>query len=302
MLNPQGHEEQKELLRTLNAHTLLFTGPEGVGKRQIARWYAKWLNCEQLKVEPSETACEHCASCLQFATETANDYREISPQTLTSTGRLSRRPEIRIGQLVPRDDSEDLPLSRWLETRPSFCKRVGVIDGAQLLNVSAANAFLKTLEEPPSHALIILIAPSAQAVLPTIASRATIIRFGTLTLANNAHPLARLGRPGDYYQAQNDAEHFQDLQNLLERYVQSLNKGLEAAFESADALEKTWSAELNFDLHELLLAKLSESAPQYYPAFSKALDDFELAVAAYSSATLAMQVLTLELRSICGYG
>jgi hypothetical protein len=178
---------------------------------------------------------------------------------------------------------------------------VGVIDGAQLLNVSAANAFLKVLEEPPSHALIILIAPSAQAVLPTITSRATIIRFGTLSLADKHHPLARLGRPGDFYQAHNNPEHFQSLQDLIERYVQSLNKGLETAFEAGDALEKTWSAEASFDLQELLLAKLAETMPQHYPAIAQALDDFEEAIAAYSSATLAMQVLTLELRSICGY-
>ncbi len=293
MITVLGQDTQKALLRTLHTQALLFCGPESVGRRQVARWYSLWLNCEK----PTDEPCGHCASCQRF--ETHPDYLEIQAQTTTSTGRLSRRPEIRIGQLVPREDSptEMPPLKRWLESRPIFKKRIGIIDGADTLNQSASNAFLKTLEEPPHHAVIILIAPSPQAVLPTIASRCTIIRFQPLML-NNQHPTNRLGRIGDIEKSRQHQEVFNEIISAVDHYVLSLDKGLENAFEASDALEKVWTNTTEFDLAELLLAKL---AP--YPTIDiktigikEAIDHFEESLEAYVSSNLAMQVLTLELR------
>jgi DNA polymerase III subunit delta' len=286
VINLQGHQLQQDLLRTLHTQALLFCGPQGVGRRQVARWYGLYLNCEH-----PDGPCGRCASCQRFAEHP--DYLEIQPQLVTSTGRLSRRPEIRIGQLVSRDDDRgDVPpLKQWLESRPIFKKRVGVIDAADILNVSAANAFLKTLEEPPSQAVIILIAPSPQAVLPTIASRCTVVRFHPVLL-NSDHPTAGLGRIGDIEKARQHQDAFNEIMNVIEAYVLALDKGLENAFEAADALEKIWSNNKDFDIAELLLAKLSSRQP----ANKEAIDRFEESLEAYGSSNLAMQVLTLELR------
>jgi hypothetical protein len=128
-----------------------------------------------------------------------------------------------------------------------------------------------------------------------------VLRFGTTSFPDETHPLARLGRIGDHFMKQDNETDFQTLQDLVTGYLQSLNKGLEATFEAADALEKAWSAEQIFDLAELLLARLSQQAPSHYQAAHLALERFEKAVSAYSSASLAMQVLSLELRSILGY-
>jgi DNA polymerase III subunit delta' len=173
-----------------------------------------------------------------------------------------------------------------------------VIDQADTLNISAANAFLKTLEEPPSHAVIILIAPSPQAVLATIASRSTVIRFGTVKLENSNHPTASLGRLGDILTARENPERFSELLQIIDTYLQSLNKGLENAFEAADALEKAWTNESTFDVAELLTARLRDRSPSLYAHASNAVMKFEEALSAYAAPALAMQVLTLELRQL----
>lgn len=289
-----GHDAVKRALRRSGAHALLFTGPESVGRRALARWYAAWLNCEQ----PSDEPCGHCASCRPVLAGTHPDYREIAPEATTKSGRASRRPQLRIDELVPREGGNPEPLSRWLETRPRFKCRVGVIDQAESLTEQAANAFLKMLEEPPSYARIILIAPSTQAVLPTLASRSLPVRFGAVMEAESAYPAARLGQPGKRLQAERQPEAFEALRDIVRRYLLSLPKGLEEALVEADRLEKQWLAESPFDLSLLLRAELSRWPPEAYPAALGAVERCEAALAAYASPGIAVQVLTLELRGI----
>ena len=293
----RGHEAQRELLKALRAQALLFVGPSRVGRRQVARWYAAWLNCER----PEDAPCGSCGSCRLLAADAHPDYREVAPAALTSSGRLSRRPEIRIGQLVPREgENEDEALSRWLEARPQFRQRVGVIDGAESLNLSAANAFLKMLEEPPAHARIVLVAPSTEAVLPTLASRCVVLRFGTVPSGPSQHPAARLGRYGELARAAAEPERFAEDEDTVKSYLRALEQGLEAAFEAADALEKRWLADGPFALDDLLLAHLSAWPPARYAAAADALARCQHALASYAAPALAFQVLTLELREILG--
>jgi DNA polymerase-3 subunit delta' len=295
-----GHADVKVLLRSLRAHTLLFVGPERTGRRLVARWYATLLNCEAAHDEP----CGTCASCRAMRLNSHPDYREIQPQALTKTGKVSRKPEIRIDQLVPREHGEPEPLSRWLEQRPQFRLRMGVIDGTELMNQSAANAFLKFLEEPPSYARIVLIAPSAQAVMPTIVSRSVVVRFGTVPAGEvpvrlpAPHPAERLGRPGDLLEASSSQEEFAALQHLVREYVNTVPKSLEEAFDLAEALEKQWLAEARFRLPELLRAVLGELPPAEYAQALIAIEKCEEALASYASPSLAVQVLTLDLRAI----
>jgi len=292
-----GHEQVQALLRGLRAHTLLFVGPPRVGRRLVARWYAALLNCQQ----PEHSPCGVCESCRLFEEDTHPDYHELAPVSETKTGRRSRRPQLRIGDLVRREDGPERPLSSWLEARPRFHKRVGVIDGADTLSEAAANAFLKFLEEPPSYAVIILIAPSVESVLPTIVSRSAPVRFGAVEASiatPEPHPAARLGRAGELLTAAAYPDVFSAQLSVIHSYLLALEKGLEEALEKADALEKAWSEEARFGVAELLRARLSEWPSGAYAAGLAALERCEEALEAYASPGVAVQVLTLELREI----
>ena len=286
-------------LRGLRAHTLLFVGPPRVGRRLVARWYAALLNCQTERQNPDAAPCGLCESCRLFSEGDHPDYRELAPVTETKTGRRSRRPQLRIGELVRREDGSDNPLGSWLESRPRFSKRVGVIDGAEHLSDAAANAFLKFLEEPPTYAVIILIAPSVESVLPTIVSRSSVVRFGAVDASIDLpepHPAARLGRAGELLTAAAQPEVFSAQLSVVHSYLLALEKGLEEALEKADALEKAWSE--NASVAELLRARLSEWPSGPYAAGLAALERCEEALEAYASPGIAVQVLTLELREI----
>jgi len=292
-----GHEAAQTVLRGLRAHTLLFVGPPRVGRRLVARWYAALLNCRAEGQNP----CGVCESCRLFAEDAHPDHRELAPVMETKTGRRSRRPQLRIGDLVRREDGSDNPLGSWLESRPRFYKRVGVIDGAEHLSDAAANAFLKFLEEPPSYAVIILIAPSVGSVLPTIVSRSSVVRFGAVDAPIDLpepHPAARLGRAGELLTAAAYPEPFSAQLGVVHSYLLGLEKGLEEALERADALEKAWREDARFSVAELLRARLSEWSGGAYAAGLAALERCEEALAAYASPGVAVQVLTLEFREI----
>lgn len=294
---PIGHDRPRALLRRLAAQTLLFVGPERVGRRQVARWYAAWLNC----AAPSDEPCGRCASCEAMRLGAHPDYREVAPEVTTKGGRASRRLQLRIGDLVPREGPGENPdpLGPWLLHRPVYKRRVGVIDQAETLTEQAANAFLKMLEEPPSYVTLILIAVNEQAVLPTVASRSTPVRLAPVYLPEGQPlPAARLGRIGDVIGARADPQAFGELVALLDDYLAALPRGLDEALLRADALEKRWSTEGETDLAELLRARVSRWPPGAYAEAIAALERCEAALAAYAAPGLAVQVLTLALRDI----
>ncbi|GEM88050.1 hypothetical protein [Meiothermus granaticius] len=167
-----GHQRILELLPRLNAQTLLFTGPEGVGRRAVAQWFARGLNCSQ-----GFPPCGHCEACRQTPPA---DYREIAPDLETKGGKRARAPQIRLEQIAPREGEEGENLLDWISTYPRYRVKVATIDGAHLLNESAANALLKVLEEPPAYTRLILIAPGRETVLPTLVSRSLEVAFAPL--------------------------------------------------------------------------------------------------------------------------
>ncbi len=292
-----GHEAAQAVLRGLRSHTLLFVGPPRVGRKRVAQWYAQLLNCQRQENAP----CGLCESCRLFAAGEHPDLRVLAPALETKTGRRSRRPSIRIGDLVPREEGSGVPLGRWLEARPRFAKRVGVVDGAEFLGEAAANAFLKFLEEPPSYAVVILIAPSVERVLPTIVSRSVVVRFGAVEAAVQTpepHPAARLGRVGELLEAAAHPDEFSAQLAVVHDYLLALPKGLEEALEKADALEKAWSGTGRFEVPELLRARLSEWPGRAYAEALAALERCETALESYASPGVAVQVLTLELREL----
>ena len=294
-LQVRGHDRPLAVLRSVESGSLLFVGPDGVGRRRAARWLAARLNC----LNPStQSPCGRCESCLRFAHEHP-DYREISARTATRTGRRNYRGEIVISQLVPREDADEEPLSRWLERRPAYRRRVGVIDGADRLNQYAANSFLKMLEEPPSWAVVVLVAPSTQAVLPTLVSRCTVVRFGAVDtgdLGFPGHPAHRLGRPGPLLDppAQTD-----EALATVRSFVDALGGDLESAMAAADELAKLWSqAQEGIDVSELLREELRDLPEEVrVRADDLVLATFD-AIASFSPAQLAVRVLLLELRAL----
>jgi DNA polymerase-3 subunit delta' len=146
------------------AHAYLFTGPAGVGKRLFAQELAKALLCEN-PPGPRLEACDRCAACAQVEAGTHPDFFAAG------------RPEESLE--VPIDVVRELCQSFALKSARGRGK-VAILDDADDLNAEAANCFLKTLEEPPPRAVLILIGTSPERQLPTIVSRCQIVRFAPL--------------------------------------------------------------------------------------------------------------------------
>lgn len=143
-------------------HALLFSGPEGVGKRLAALDLAKAVNCAAGKPDP----CDRCGPCRKIAKELHPDVRVIGPDGA----------HLKIAQI--RELQEHLVLKPY-EGR---CK-VAILEAADRMTEEAANALLKTLEEPEGSSLLVLVTANPTALPPTIVSRCQEIRFAPLGTA-----------------------------------------------------------------------------------------------------------------------
>ncbi len=149
------------------AHAYLFYGQESIGKKKLAIALAKSLNCKQ--PDPLD-ACGECESCLKIERRVHPDFFFIEPAKSTPT---SREAVIKIETIRE--------LQKKLAYLPYEGKtKVVVIDSADLLNHQASNSFLKTLEEPPSSTVLILISSNPHKLLPTLLSRCQGIQFHRL--------------------------------------------------------------------------------------------------------------------------
>lgn len=159
-----GNTKTKEILETALKnknilHSYLFHGEEGIGKYLIAREFAKGILCENYKDEP----CENCKSCIEFNTNNHPDFLTINPDG----------NNIKIEQIRYMN-------SKILE-KPVISKRkVYIINDSDKMTKEAQNSLLKTLEEPPEYAVIILICSQESNLLTTIGSRCTKIEFNSL--------------------------------------------------------------------------------------------------------------------------
>src|SRR5882762_9223482 len=143
------------------AHAFLFCGPRGVGKTTGARILAKTINCEN--VSPEGEACNHCHSCVSFNEGSSLNIHELDAASNNSV-----------------DDIRSLV--EQVRFAPQAGKyKIYIIDEVHMLSSSAFNAFLKTLEEPPSYAIFILATTEKHKILPTILSRCQIFDFKRIT-------------------------------------------------------------------------------------------------------------------------
>ena len=146
------------------AHAYLFCGPRGVGKTTCARIFAKTINC--MSPLPSGEPCNECESCKAFNEQRSFNIHELDAASNNSV--------------------EDIrSLIEQVKIPPQVGKyKVFIIDEVHMLSQQAFNAFLKTLEEPPRHAIFILATTEKQKILPTILSRCQIYDFNRMDIAD----------------------------------------------------------------------------------------------------------------------
>lgn len=151
------------------AHAYLFCGPRGVGKTTCARIFAKTINCQSLT--PEGEACNECESCVAFNEQRSYNIYELDAASNNSV-----------------DDIRSL--IEQVRIPPQIGKyKVYIIDEVHMLSTSAFNAFLKTLEEPPHHAIFILATTEKHKILPTILSRCQIYDFNRISISDTVEHL-----------------------------------------------------------------------------------------------------------------
>ncbi len=160
-----GHSVQIENLKFAIAenklpHALIFSGPQSIGKKKVATALAQILICEDSKMSE---ACGVCGSCLRVEKNQSENLKIISPD-----GAAIKADQV-------RDILDYLSLSNFGKNR------VIIFDQAHLMNPTAANMLLKTLEEPNPNVYFILIGPEISNFMTTIKSRSQVIRFSALT-------------------------------------------------------------------------------------------------------------------------
>lgn len=169
---------QKALVQTLKnaiannklAHAYLFCGPRGVGKTTCARIFAKTINCEHRT--PDGEACNECDSCKSMGEQRSYNVYELDAASNNSVDNIR--------ELI---DQVQIP--------PQIGKyKVFIIDEVHMLSTQAFNAFLKTLEEPPKHAIFVMCTTEKQKILPTILSRCQTYDFQRISTQDIADQLS----------------------------------------------------------------------------------------------------------------
>jgi len=151
------------------AHAYLFCGPRGVGKTTCARIFAKTINCQNLTAEGE--ACNKCESCVSFNEQRSYNIHELDAASNNGVDDIrSLTDQVRIPPQIGKYS-------------------VYIIDEVHMLSQGAFNAFLKTLEEPPAHAIFILATTEKHKIIPTILSRCQIYDFNRITIADTVKHL-----------------------------------------------------------------------------------------------------------------
>ncbi len=171
--NVIGQDGPKRKIRTALSqqaigHAYLFSGDDGIGKRLMALRFAQALSCETPPSSSQPDSCGHCRACEQIDSGIYPDLLIIEPE------QDKANPQIKIDRVRE--------IERHVIYRPLLsARKICIIDDADRLNTNAANALLKTLEDPPEHSLFILVTSQPLRLLATVRSRCLTLRFSPAT-------------------------------------------------------------------------------------------------------------------------
>ncbi len=222
---------------------LLITGPENVGKMTLARIISNALLC---KDAGDQRPCGVCLACRKFASGNHPDFLPIEPEEPAGNLKIEQiRAVERFLALTPNESTH----------------KIALINAFERATVSAANALLKTLEEPPAYAHLILLTPDADLLLPTIVSRSQQINLRPLSYttveealrtqwnvpAEQAGHLARIsgGRMGWAIRAATEAAYQQRMDEALTMLCTVLRQDLPSRFETAQSLVRAVAGRLD---------------------------------------------------------
>ena len=166
------------------AHAYLFCGPRGVGKTTCARIFAKTINCENISDEFE--ACNECESCKAFNEQRSYNIHELDAASNNSVEDI-------------RNLIEQVRIPPQIGTHSVY-----IIDEVHMLSAQAFNAFLKTLEEPPSYAIFVLATTEKHKIIPTILSRCQIFDFNRIKVKDTVEYLSYVAEK-EQIEAEKDA-------------------------------------------------------------------------------------------------
>ncbi|RUT79854.1 DNA polymerase III subunit gamma/tau [Ancylomarina longa] len=199
------------------AHAYLFCGPRGVGKTSCARIFAKTINCSQITSEFE--ACNECESCKAFNENRSYNIHELDAASNNSVDDI--RTLIDQVRIPPQIGNYS----------------IYIIDEVHMLSANAFNAFLKTLEEPPAHAIFVLATTEKHKILPTILSRCQIFDFSRIKVADAVLHLK--------YIAEKEAVHVEE--EALNVIAQKADGAMRDALSIFDQIVSFSGKEISFD-------------------------------------------------------
>jgi DNA polymerase III subunit gamma/tau len=250
----QSHVSQtlKNALRTDHvAHAFLFCGPRGVGKTTNARILAKILNCTSRT--PEFEACNACQSCQSFNQSSSFNIFELDAASNNSVEHI--RSLVEQTRIPPQQGKY----------------KVFIIDEVHMLSSAAFNAFLKTLEEPPAHAIFILATTEKHKIIPTILSRCQIFDFRRIQIPDTVEHLQKICAT-EGIQADADALHIiaqksdGALRDALSIFDRIVSASTDKTISYADVIENLNVLDYDY-FFKLTDALLSEDLPTVFTTF-----------------------------------
>lgn len=286
-----GNDEVKSLLdnliKTNNVvHSYMFVGPDGIGKFLFAKEFAKMILCQD-----TNKVCGQCSSCVKFDSDNHPDFMPLDSED---------GKNIKIGQIRALQES--------ISEKPIVSdKKVYIINNSDLMTVEAQNCLLKTLEEPPEYAIIILVLSNENKLLSTIKSRCTKVSFHKLTnedlmqysnqnnLEVNSSLLSACdGSIAKLLNLQNNFDAYVQLDNIINSFS---NKDIIDIWNSADILYKSKDS-INTLLeyfNTVFLEKLKSTKDSKYIKAVKVVEDTKNRLSSNANYDMCIDNLLLQI-------